>query len=181
MLKTLIAAGSFALVLSLTTSGGAQAMPTAVAKGALQIGGGYTIAKPDYGQMNIAGFSGFADFDFKSHVGLEGSVHYIAFVTPTDLAENTYMVGPRFFTHRGRLTPYGKVLFGIGDLVIQETQDNVGRSPGADLAYSFGGGLDIVATQHLIVRAIDFEYQHWNYGNGLTPIVVTVGAAYRFR
>jgi hypothetical protein len=31
------------------------------------------------------------------------------------------------------------------------------------------------------VRAIDAEYQHWSLGNGLTPIVFTVGAAYRFR
>jgi opacity protein-like surface antigen len=181
MLKTLIAAGSLVLVLALPHSGRAQALPTAVAKGSLQIGGGYSVAVPDYGQRNIAGFSGFATFDFSAHIGIEGDVHYIAFVTPTDLAENSYLVGPRFFTHRGRFTPYGKLLFGIGDLVIQETEDNQGRSPGSDLAYAVGGGLDIAATQHIVVRVIDFEYQHWQYGNGLTPIVATVGIAYRFR
>ncbi|MGD0798032.1 MAG: outer membrane beta-barrel protein [Acidobacteriaceae bacterium] len=170
-----------ALVLSVATSARAQALPTATAKGAFQVGAGFTYAKPDYGQGAIKGASGFADFDFGLHFGVEADIHYIAFVTPNDLAENTYLAGPRFILPFGRFKLYGKALVGDGDLVIQEQQDNAGRLSGNFFAYAFGGGLDIQATQHIVVRAIDLESQHWSYQSGLTPTVITVGAAYRFR
>ena len=181
MLKNWMSIVALAGLLSVASIGGAQALPTAVAKGALQIGGGVTEASPDYGQKNIEGATIFADFDFRPHLGLEATVHYIALVTPTDLAENSYLIGPRYVYRRGRFAPYGKAMFGIGDLVIQELQDNVGHPAGTDFAYSIGGGLDIAATQHIVVRAIDFEYQHWSYQTGLTPMVATIGVAYRFR
>jgi hypothetical protein len=37
-----------------------------------------------------------------------------------------------------------------------------------------------VVKPYLVVRAVDFEYQRFNYQTGLTPIVFTFGAAYRF-
>jgi opacity protein-like surface antigen len=182
MLKTLMTIGSLAGLLCFASLANAQgALPTATAKGALQVGGGFTLAEPDYGEKNIKGISGFADFDFRPHIGVEATVHYVALVTPTDLAEDSYLVGPRFIYPRGRLSIYGKALLGVGDLVIQETADNVGRSPGTNFAYAIGGGVDVRATRHIVVRAIDFEYQHWSYLTGLTPTVITIGAAYRFR
>jgi hypothetical protein len=181
MLKTLILTGSLAGVLLLTATGHTQAMPTAVAKGALQIGGGYAYSQPDYGQGNIKGFSGFADFNFSRFLGAEASIHDITLVTPADLGERSYFVGPRFVYPRGRFSLYGKVMTGIGTIVIQEIQDNPEGGAGSYVAYGLGGGLDVLATRHLVVRAIDFEYQHWNYQSGLTPTVITVGAAYRFR
>jgi opacity protein-like surface antigen len=72
-------------------------------------------------------------------------------------------------------------MVGIGTIVIQEVQDNPEGGAGNYFSYAIGGGLDIRVTKHITVRAIDLEYQHWNYGNGLTPIAFTVGAAYRFR
>jgi opacity protein-like surface antigen len=182
MPKNLKTLGLLAGVLSICSLGNAQAKPTAVAKGSLQVGGGVSYASPDYGQESIKGVSGFIDFDFTPHLGLEGAVHYIALVTPQDLAENTFLIGPRYVWHKGRFSPYGKLLGGRGDLAIQETQDNPGKYSGNYFAYAFGGGLDIDVTRHIIVRAIDFEYQQWpNLGNGLTPTVITIGAAYRFR
>jgi Outer membrane protein beta-barrel domain len=182
MLKNLFLFASFMCALSATSLCRAQALPTATARGALQVGGGVSLAVPDYGQKNIEGLSVFADFDFAKHIGVEGDFHYIALVTPTDLAENTYLVGPRFtFTH-GRFTPYAKVMGGVGSLVIQEVNDNVGRYSGNYFAFAFGGGLDITVRRHLVVRAIDAEVQKWpGLGNGLSPYVFTVGAAYRFR
>jgi hypothetical protein len=156
-------------------------MPTAVAKGLFQVGGGYSMAMPDYGQRNVQGFTGFADFDFRPHFGVEAEYHYISIVTPDDLGENSFLFGPRFVYPRGRFSVYGKALIGFGDLVIQEVQDNPEGGAGTYLAYGFGGGLDIRVGKHIVVRAIDAEYQHWSLGNGLTPIVFTVGAAYRFR
>lgn len=180
-MKTVTIIGALASVLSVTSLARAQALPTASAKASLQVGGGYTYAMPDYGEKSIQGVTGFADFDFGQHVGVEADIHYIALVTPTDLAENTYLIGPRVILPYRRLKFYAKGLFGIGDLVIQEQADNQGRQAGTNFAYALGAGVEYQATSHIVVRAIDFETQHWNYLTGLTPTVVTVGVAYRFR
>ncbi len=181
MLKNLMTIGAFASLLCFTSIGHGQALPTATAKGSFQAGAGYTYANPDYGQKSIQGASAFADFDFGLHFGVEADVHYVALITPLDLAENTYLIGPRFILPHGRYALYAKVLAGYGDLVIQEQQDNIGRPDGWYFAYAVGGGLDIRATNRITIRAIDVEAQKWpNYGNGLGPTVVTVGAAYHF-
>jgi opacity protein-like surface antigen len=182
MFKSLTMIACLACVLCASAPAGAQALPTATARGSLQIGGGYTIASPDYGQKDIKGVSGFADFDLAPHYGLEAIVNYISLVTPTDLAENSYLIGPRIMFPRGRFTLYGKLLGGYGDLVIQEFQDNVGRPDGFYFEYALGGGLDIRATDRITIRAMDIELQKWpSYGNGLSPVAYTVGAAYHFR
>jgi len=182
MLKTCLIFGALASVLCLTSSARAQALPTAEAKGSLQVGMGATYADPDYGQKSIEGVSGFADFDFGMHLGVEADIHYIALFTPLDLAENSYLIGPRVMLPHGRFVLYAKILGGIGDLVVQEQQDNIGHPSGTFFAYAFGGGLDIRATRRITIRAIDVEAQKWpNYGNGLGPTVYTVGAAYHFR
>jgi len=106
MLKTLIKIGSLAGVLSLASVAHSQAMPTAVAKGLFQVGGGYSMAMPDYGQRNVQGFTGFADFDFRPHFGVEAEYHYISIVTPDDLGENSFLFGPRFVYPRGRFSTY---------------------------------------------------------------------------
>jgi opacity protein-like surface antigen len=181
MLKTLVVIASLAGVLSFSPLARAQAMPTAVAKGALQVGGAVTYAKPDYGEKSIEGISGYADFDFKNYLGVEAMVHYIALDTPTDIAENSYLIGPRFIYTRGRFSPYAKALVGIADLDIQEQQDNVGHQAGYYFAYALGAGLDIRLSKHWNLRPIDFEFQHWNYETGLTPAVISVGFAYHIR
>ena len=182
MLKTFKMIGGLALVLSVASIAGAQALPTATAAGSFQVGAGYTYANPDYGQKSIQGVSVFSDFDFGLHFGVEADAHIVALITPLDLAENTYFIGPRFILPHGRFKLYAKALAGYGDLVIQEQQDNIGRADGFYFAYAIGGGLDIRATDRITIRAIDVESQRWpNYGNGLSPTVYTVGAAYRFR
>jgi hypothetical protein len=181
MLNKWIKIGSLACVLSLTTVGRTQALPTATGRGLLQVGGGYSIAKPDYAQGNLQGFSGFADFDLGLHWGLEADAHILSIVTPHDVAENSYLIGPRIILPHGRFKLYGKVLLGIGDLVVQNPAYNIGHPAGTSFAYAAGGGLDIAATHRIVIRAIDFEYQHWNYQSGLTPSVLTIGLAYRIR
>ena len=49
--------------------------------------------------------------------------------------------------------------------------------------YALGGGLDLRASRHFVIRAVDFESQHWpGYRvNGLTPFVTSFGVAYAFR
>ncbi|HWB32233.1 MAG TPA: outer membrane beta-barrel protein [Acidobacteriaceae bacterium] len=182
MLKTLIRFGAFAGVLSLATFARSQAMPTATGRGQLQVGAGYTMGKPDYGDEYIGGLAFFGDFDLTQHLGIEADVHLANLHTPYDQAEDTYEVGPRFFWRKNRFTPYGKFMIGRGEFVIQEKEDNIGRSSSGSFMYSFGGGLDINFSHHITVRAFDFEYQKWpNFeAHGLTPAMATVGVAYRF-
>jgi hypothetical protein len=184
MLKTLILNGLLVGALVGTTYAHSQALPTATAAGgSLQAGLGIAYAHPDYGQKDIGGVSGWADFDFTPHLGVEAAVHYVAFDTPTDIAENTYVVGPRYHMTYGRFSPYAKVVFGIANFVVQEQQDNPLAGNGTYLVYAFGGGVDVQATRHIIVRPIDFEYQSWpGFGkSALSPWVATIGAAWRFR
>src|SRR5580698_6555651 len=124
MLKTLKTFGLLAAVLACSPLGHAQALPTAVAHGSLQVGGGYSYGMPDYGQKNIQGGSGFVDFDFRPHFGVEADAHILALITPDDLAEDSYLVGPRYILPRGRFNFYAKALVGVGQIVIQEVQDN---------------------------------------------------------
>jgi hypothetical protein len=180
MLKNLLIAGSLAIMLSLASSGNAQALPTALAKGQFQVGGGWSIASSDYGQAKIKGISGFADYDVLLHWGIEGDVHAVSFWTPDDIAENSYLVGPRFIFHKNRYKAYIKGLAGVGSLVIQNPQNHPYEFGGTSFAYALGGGVDVIIKPYLVVRAVDAEYQHFDYVNGLTPIVFTFGAAYRF-
>lgn len=181
MLKDLMIAGSLASLLFVASSTAkAQALPTALAKGEFQVGGGYSIASSDYGQRKIQGFSGFADYDILVHWGVEGDVHSLTIWTPDDIAENSYLAGPRFIYRKRNFKLYVKGLVGAGSLIIQNPQRHPYEVGGTNLAYSLGGGIDIVVKPYLTVRAFDGEYQHFNFQNGLTPIVFTFGAAYRF-
>lgn len=180
MLKELIKLGSLAVVVSVSVAAHSQALPTAVAKGALQVGGGVTYAVPDYGDEAIKGVTIYADYDVRPHFGAEAEYHYISLVTPTDLGENSIFVGPRYILPRGRYNIYVKALFGIGTIAIQEVADNPQGGAGSYIAYGAGAGVDYRISKHLVIRG-DAEYQHWAYLNGLTPQNFTVGVAYRFR
>ena len=181
MLKTLMSIASLVGVLSLAANANAQALPTATGAGFLQAGGGYTFANPDYGQFKIQGGTAYVDYDFRPHWGVEAEAHIIALITPTDLAENSFLIGPRYVYPHGRFSLYAKGMLGIGNIDIQEAQDNPQGGAGNYFAYAAGAGVDYRLTRHIILRPIDFEYQHWSYLTGLTPTVFTVGAAYRFR
>lgn len=156
----------------------AQATPTASRLGVLQLGIGGTLVDTDYTPRKAEGFTVYGDFDFMKHIGVEGDIHFGTIITPDDLGEDTYLLGPRFVARRGRVSGYGKALFGIGRLNYQ-FPNNTGSY--TYKIYSLGGGIDIRATRRFNIRAIDVEFQKWpGYGNGLAPIVTTIGAAYSF-
>ena len=180
MLKTCWTIASLTVALCLTTAAEGQALPTALAKGDFQAGIGWSIYNPDYGQKDIQGVTAYADFDFWQHLGIEAEYHYLALVTPTDLAEESLLFGPRFVLPRKRYNLYAKAVAGIGNINIQLAADNPQGGAGKYLAYGIGFGIDYKVKQHIVVRA-DYEYQHWTYLTGLTPSGVTVGVAYRFR
>ena len=159
----------------------AQAAPTATRRGDLQIGAGYADAAPDYGNR-FTGYSIYADYDFLSHVGVEAGFHFVknGGSNPDfdDIYEKSYEVGARYFRTYGRISPYAKIMIGRGVF-------NYPAYDHANLAYNLyapGFGVDVRIRPYLNVRG-DFEYQQWpNFPpNGLSPAVVTVGAAYHFR
>lgn len=158
----------------------AQARPTASRTAQLQIGGGFTTAHSDYLPDRINGGAGYFDFDFMHNLGVEGVFHFVQDGKGSEVYEKTYEMGARYHRTYGRFSPYGKLMYGRGVF-------NFPAYPGyphANLAYNLfagGVGLDYSVLRHLNARA-DFEYQRW-LGfptNGLTPSLLTLGAAYHF-
>jgi hypothetical protein len=179
-LHTLI--GCFACVLGLAPLAHAQAIPTATRSGSLQLGAGLTYARPDYDRP-IKGVTVYGSYDFTRHFGVEGDLHFVNIITPGDISEDSYLIGPRYRFQYHRFTPYAKALFGFGRFGYQYPSQYPRAATFTYKIYSLGGGLDLRATKHLNVRAFDFEYQKWpGYPpHGLSPIVMTVGVAYAFR
>jgi len=129
----------------------------------------------------IQGISVYGDYNFSRHLGIEGDVHLATIFTPRDIGLQSYLVGPRYVFHIKRFQPYGKFLGGIGRF--KTDYDIAPNSTFNYGIYAFGGGVDVPLTPHLNIRAVDFEYQKWPgfEPNGLSPLVWTFGAAYRFR
>ena len=173
--------GCFTCVLGLAGWSHAQAVPTAERTGVAQIGGGGSVASPDYSPNKIGGITVYGTLDFTRHIGIEGALHYTSLVTPDYVAEDSYLIGPRYVFHHNRVHPYGKALVGFGRFSYKF--QNAPSATYTYKIYALGGGLDIRATKHINVRAIDLEYQQWPGFpvNGLAPLVGTIGAAYAFR
>ena len=180
-MKYLAGMAGLAFVLSSGSLLHAQAIPAATQNGSWQIGGGYSTASSDYGKTRIGGVSLYAGVDLTRIFGLELNVHKVSLFTPTDIGEDTYLIGPRVGYTYGRFHPYAKVMFGVGSF--QRQPDAFPHTSESHGVIAAGGGLDIRISQHLNVRAIDYEAQSWPgfEPNGLTPSVITFGAAYSFR
>lgn len=156
----------------------AQASPTAIRKSSLQVGAGFSNADTDYLPKRVNGTTIFADYDFFHGLGVEGEFRYIKDGN-TNIYEKTYEIGPRYSRTYGRFSPYVKGMYGRGVFNFTYRGERT-----ANIAYNIlglGGGLDYRLLRHINLRG-EYEYQHW-FGfppSGLTPSVVTVGAAYRF-
>jgi len=173
--------GWFACALSLTTWAHGQAVPTASRAGSIQAGVGGMFMYPDYGQPYLKGLTFYGDYDFSQHLGVEGDIHY-SVITPQDISENTYLLGPRYTWRLKRLSLYGKGLFGLGRFGYQ-----AGSYPHpatfSYFVYDFGGGVEYKITHNINIRGFDAEFQKWpGYADhGLSPVVFTIGVAYMFR
>lgn len=173
--------GCFVCIFGLTSWSHGQAVPAASRSGRLQVGAGVTYARPDF-SYPIKGISVYGDYDFTGHIGVEGDLHFVNLFTPADISEDTYLIGPRFVFHHRRFSPYAKALFGLGRFGYQYPSQWGHASTYTYGVYAFGGGLDLRATRHLNIRPFDIEFQRWPgfKNDGLTPIVMTFGAAYTF-
>ena len=116
-----------------------QAKYTASRTGDLQLGAGYTNGSSDYVTNRIAGYSGYATFDFKEHFGVEFDFHQ-ANDPNSAVYQRSYEWGGRYLRHyaNDRYRPYVRVMYGRG---VFNFPFNV-----ANLAYNMivgAGGMDI--------------------------------------
>lgn len=153
-----------------------QAVPTASRTGDVQIGAGYSIAKPDYVQQTFPGFAAYADFDFRPHIGVEGEFHQVYSTNGDQSYERTYAIGGRYFRTYGALVPYVKAMYGRGDFNYPFGQTELGYN-----LFAAGVGADFKLGPWLRVRG-EYEFQKWSSfpNGGFTPQIVTIGAAYHF-
>ena len=172
----MIARLAIALLLGGSSLLHAQAVPTASRAGDLQVGAGFTIANSGYEQQSFQGFTAYADFDLRSHLGIEAEVHQFSSATGDQSYQRTYVLGGRYFRPCGPLVPYVKVMFGRGDF----------NYPfgATDLAYNLfaaGFGADYRIRPSLSLRG-EVEMQRWSgfSSPGLNPQLVTLGIAYHF-
>jgi opacity protein-like surface antigen len=180
MLKRLITFVSLTCALSLPQLAHAQANPTATALSNLQIGGGFSYARTDYGQRGDKGMTFFGDYDLGVHYGIEAEYHYMSIDTPDLVSENSFAIGPRFILRKHHFKFYGKGMIGLGHITVPLTPTNRLVANETDFLFAGGGGVEYLIGSHLTLRPVDVEYQRWSFRNGLTPVVFTIGAAYRF-
>jgi opacity protein-like surface antigen len=163
----------------------AQATAAATRGGIIQGGAAYSFNNEDqYPGKYLQGMTFYGTFDLNNHLGIEGNAHLDSlFRSYYGYKEQSYDAGVRYAMHYGRFSPYGKALVGIGHASAPNPNQIVGGStPGTYFLFALGVGLDYSITEKINARA-DFEYQRWpNFPpHGLTPPLLSIGAAYRFR
>jgi hypothetical protein len=146
----------------------------------LQVGAGWSIASPDYSTYDASGIYVFGTAGLYKRLSLEGDIHYDSLVTPSDIGEDTFLIGPRYdVLKQDRFRAYVKAEFGIGRFQYQIGEY---RTPSTSVytALNIGGGFEYRASRHINVRALDIEAQRWPgfAPNGLSPLVTSFGIAY---
>lgn len=155
-----------------------QGQAIAAGRGGSQLVGGAFLStfNPDYGTNRLDGVGFFVDFNVGSHLSAEAEGRFLRFNQKYDVHEDNYLIGPRYRWHYKRFQPYAKLLLGNGQFNFPYNYAH-----GGYFMWAPGGGLDIVLKHHFIVRAVDYEYQHWSgfQGSSLSPNGFSFGVAYR--
>ena len=174
---------------ALGLTAGAQVVPSATARQfSVTAGALGSVFQPDFSVSNgvgtspnrLYGVGAYVDVKFTRWVQLEAEGRWLRFNTTLangyneGNGEDTYLIGPRIPIHHFRFlhaTPYGKVLFGLGNGTFL-------TAPAFNIAY--GGGVDLRLTKRLSLRAFDFEYQQWHVTpKALWPYGGSVGIGYK--
>lgn len=156
----------------------AQADYTAFRTTRIQAGAGGLYLKNDFTEHANKGVSAWADYDFNRFLGVEAEAHFGTIVTPDDIGETSYFIGPRVSYRRRNAALYAKIVVGRASIVNQQTDAKSTYN-----AYAYGGGLDYRISRHFNLRAVDFELQKWpNFEpNTLSPLAISVGLMYIIR
>ena len=156
----------------------AQAVPTATGPGGrLSLGLAASGFQADYGKRDIGGAAVYLDANLNLHLGLEAEARRLQYREEAGVRQTTYLAGPRLTLRPGALSPYVKLLAGIGQFRFPYGYAD-GRyfvvAPGAGIDYRLRGG-------GIKVRLIDFEYQDWpqfTYGQ-VHPYGLSAGVSVR--
>ena len=87
--------------------------------------------------------------------------------TTGGLTLTSYVAGPRYSLHLGKLSPFGQVLVGGAHATGDLTVVRFGVSePANSFAMLAGGGLDVELTRHWAVRVAQVDYFLTRFSNG---------------
>jgi opacity protein-like surface antigen len=125
-------------------------------------------SSPDY----LFGVGAFADVRFTRWIQIEVEGRWLHINPDLNFDETNYLAGFRVpIRTYGKITPYVKVLDGVGDASFL-------TGHASDL--TFGGGVDYKLSKKFVLRAGDFEYQRWRTTPKLQPYGFSVGLGYKF-
>lgn len=155
-----------------------QAIFAATESGHIQVGAGAMYLNTDYGNNTNKGVAFWADYDFRRHLGVELEGHLGGIISPGDIGENSYLVGPRVSFYKRHMNVYGKLLVGQAKI----TNQFLNQSSSFNV-YAFGGGVDYKISRRINLRVADVEMQKWPdfEPHTLSPLSVTIGASYIIR
>jgi hypothetical protein len=169
--------------LSLFAAGaGAQALPAA-SREPIDVGAAFSFGSPGYQDTPtyVEGLTLFATAGLRGRLAAQLDVHLDSLITPVDIGENTYLLGPRFSIFKEeRANIYVKVQGGLGQFQYQSGSYAIPRSFTYGI-FSGGAGIEYRVSRHVDVRAIELEFQDWPGfpGGSLHPVVASIGAAWR--
>jgi opacity protein-like surface antigen len=148
-------------------------------KYSFQLGGEFSIYKPDYGPQNLYGFGAYADLDSRRWIGIEAEGRALFLNKYGDkLQMYTGGGGPRVFYRYHKFVPYAKAVVEFGSITFPNhpTFDHATM-----VLYGVGGGADYNLSHRVSLRG-EFQWQSWPdfLGRGLNPYGANIGAAYRF-
>ena len=174
--------GLASLLLSIPSMQG-QAVPTATRSGLIEAGAGVTFLDNDFSLRHNGGVTAWADYDFLQYfhvtVGVDLQLNFLGIISPDDIGENSYLIGPRF-SHRlfDKYDLFGKIEFGRGTISNQlyHTSSSFNITP------AYGGGLDYHVARHYNIRGEVVEQKWPNFEpHTLSPITASIGVLYIIR
>ena len=135
--------------------------------------------------VNLHGGSASLAYNLTNSFGIVGDFggYHVETVrgSRVDSTVITYLFGPRYSYRRSenKVVPYGQILFGGAHVGFPGGTDNA-------FAMSVGGGVDVIASQHIGIRLVQIEYLLSRFREGSPNRVtqhnlrVTTGVLFRF-
>ena len=137
--------------------------------------------------INLHGGSASLAYNLTNSFGIVGDFggYHVETVrgSRVDSTVITYLFGPRYSYRRSenKVVPYGQILFGGAHVGFPGGTDNA-------FAMSVGGGVDVIASQHIGIRLVQIEYllsrfrEDFSSKNHVTQhnLRVTTGVLFRF-
>lgn len=184
-MKVIFSAVFLFLIVVLAVSCHAQVRPSASRViNQIQVGVEYALYNSDYfsgdHSLNKSAATIFGDYRLSGktrELGVEVFYHDLTESAADHRKQRSIFAGPRFAYRMGRLEPFGRAGLGVGHFYID---GSIPGQNGNHFALSYGGGLDIRVREWLVLRAVDFEQEHWSFSpNPLSPQTLGAGLAFR--